>query len=428
MKGNELAIELRLDLLRWQEEVIANKKRFKVICAGRRVGKTRYSMVELLIKALEPKEIDPDSSVMFVAPTNKMAMDLVWDQFLFMARPVIAKANINDQDIRLVNGMKVRIRGSDKPDALRGGKLYHVILDEYQDIKGQTWEYAVEPALTDLCGSATFIGTPKPDAEEFRRIYDLGLTDNPMWQSWHFTTYDNEKISREEIEMKKATKSTAAFEQEYMASWDTTGANLLKMEWFKQGDAPKGSYSTYIAVDPAGYENVTGDDRKKKHLDYFAIGVVRVYDDGRWWVQKVDYGRWDVRESATRVLLAIRSHKPLLVGIEKGPLMRAIMPYLTDLMRKNGVYSHIEAIPHGGVSKVNRITYALAGLMEHGRITFNPDENWDEFKREMLAFPSERAHDDVLEVVAMVAHLAEVSYAKPDDSQEWEPVDLVAGV
>ena len=419
--------ELRLDLLKWQREVLSSNKRFKVICAGRRVGKTRYSMSELLIKALEPTKIDPDTSVMFIAPTNKMAMDLVWDQFIYMAKPVILKANINDQDIRLVNGMKVRIRGSDKPDSLRGGKLYHVILDEYQDQKNQTWEYAVEPALTDLKGTATFIGTPKPDADEFRRIYDLGQSDNESWESWHFTTYDNELISRDELEQKRATKSTASFEQEYMASWDTTGANLLKMEWFRTGPAPSGDYSIYIAIDPAGYENVTGDDRKKKHLDYFAIGVVRVYDNGHWWVQKVDYGRWDVREFATRVLLAIRNHKPLLVGIEKGPLMRAIMPYLTDLMRKNGVYAHIESIPHGGVSKVNRINYALSGLMEHKRITFNPDENWDEFKREMLAFPSEKAHDDVLEVVAMVAHLAEVTYARPDDSQEWEAVDAVSG-
>lgn len=420
--------ELRLDLLEWQEAVLEDKTRFKVICAGRRVGKTRFSLVELLLKALEPKVVDVGTGVMFIAPTNKMAMDLAWDQFICLARPFIAKMNVNDQDIVLKNAMVVKIRGSDKPDSLRGGKLYHVILDEYQDIKTQTWEYAVQPTLTDLQGTATFIGTPKPDAEEFRRIYDLGNSGSDLWRSWHFTTYDNECISRKEIEIAKSIKSTAAFEQEYMASWDTAGANLLKMEWFKTAEHPAGSYSTYIAIDPAGYENVTGYDSKKKHLDYFAISVVRVYDNGHWWVQKVDYGRWDVRESATRVLLAIRSHKPIAVGIEKGPLMRAIMPYLTDLMRKNGIYAHIHDIPHGGVSKANRITYALAGLMEHGRITFNPMENWDEFKREMLAFPSERAHDDVLESVAMIAHLAEVVYFKQSDSDyEYEVLDEIVG-
>ncbi len=420
--------ELRIDLLKWQKAVLGDKARFKIICAGRRVGKTRYSLTELLIKGMEPTQIDADTTVMFVAPTNKMAMDLAWDQFLYMANPVIAKANVNDQDIRLVNGMKVKIRGSDKPDSLRGGKLYHVILDEYQDVKIQTWEYAVEPALADLAGSATFIGTPKPDADEFRRIYDIGIDDGIVWKSWHFTTYDNEMINAAEIDRAKETKSTAAFEQEYMASWDTTGANILRLEWFKTGKELEGEYSTYIAIDPAGYENVTGDDSKKTKLDYFAISVVRVYMDGRWWVQKVDYGRWDVRESATRVLLAIRNHKPMCVGIEKGPLMRALMPYLTDLIRKNGLSAHIEPIPHGGQSKANRITYALQGMLEHGRITFNERENWDEMKREMLAFPSNRAHDDVLESVAMVAYLAETVYFKSESANdEYEVLDDVAG-
>jgi prephenate dehydrogenase len=147
-------------------------------------------------------------------------------------------------------------------------------------------------------------------------------------------------------------------------------------------------------------------------------------------VQKIDYGRWDVREAATRVLLAIRNHRPMCIGIEKGSLMRAIMPYLQDLMRKNGVYAHIEPIATSGKgSKVNRITYALQGLMEHGRVTFNPDEDWGEVKREMMGFPSQRVHDDLIEAISFTAYLSTVSYGRADDSAEdWEPIDLVAGV
>lgn len=421
-----MANELKIDLLRWQKAVMQDKTRFKVICAGRRVGKTRFTLSDTLIKGLECPDVT--AAVMYIAPTYQMARSLAWDQLLYMARPVIESSNVNNGEIKLKNGVKLCIRGSDNPDSLRGVKLYHVTVDEYQNVKPQTWEYIIRPALSDMKGTATFIGTPLPEATEFRRVYDLGLEGDGEWKSWTFTTYDNELIDPKEIEAAKRTLSTAAFEGEYLASWETTGANILRMEWFQTAEAPTGKeYSTYIAIDPAGYENVTGDDRKKKHLDYFAISVVRVYDDGHWWVQKVDYGRWDVRESAVRVLMAIRNHKPICVGVEKGPLMRALMPYLTDLMRKNGVFAHIEEIPHGGQSKANRITYALQGLMEHGRITFNPKENWDEMKREMLAFPSERAHDDVLESVAMVAYLAETVYAKPQEVEEYEVFDEICG-
>ncbi|MEK0076792.1 hypothetical protein, partial [Bordetella pertussis] len=76
-------------------------------------------------------------------------------------------------------------------------------------------------------------------------------------------------------------------------------------------------------VDPAGFEEVA-DPTKKKHLDNTAIAVVIVDDLGKWWVRKVEYGRWDVRETATRILMAIRTHKPMMVGIEKGSLQRAL--------------------------------------------------------------------------------------------------------
>ena len=419
--------ELKIDLLRWQKEVIQDNARFKVICAGRRVGKTRYSLSQTLIKGLECKDVT--TSVMFIAPTNQMARTLAWDALIFMAQPVIANSNVNNGEIRLKNGVKICIRGSDNPDSLRGIKLYHVTLDEVQDIKPQTWEYIIRPALSDMQGTAVFIGTPKPDAEEFRKLYDLGMSGDDEWKSFTYTTYDNELISRKEIESAKNTLSTAAFEGEYMASWDTTGANILRLEWFKTAEAPQGEYSTFIAIDPAGYEGVADHEKKKRHLDYFAIAVVRVYVNGHWWVQKVDYGRWDVREAAVRVLMAIRAHKPMCIGIEKGSLMRAIIPYLTDLMRKNNVFAHIEDIATSGSSKANRITYALQGLLEHGRITFNPQENWDELKREMLAFPSQRAHDDLLDALSMIAHMSITSYNNGEGSyDEYEPLDLISGI
>jgi phage terminase large subunit-like protein len=400
--------------------------RFKVVVAGRRCGKSRFAIVSTLISALKCK--DTDASVVYIAPTISMVKVLAWDALMTMGRPVIASSNINEGRIKLVNGVSIYCRGADSPDTLRGMKMAFAVLDETKDLKDNVFEMIVRPALSDIQGGALIIGTPSPDATQFRQYFDFGKNDESgEWGAWHKTTYDNPLIPRAEIEAAKRTLSTSAFEQEYMASWDTTGANILRLEWFATAEAPRGQYSTYIAVDPAGYENVSGDDQKKKHLDYFAIAVVRVYDDGHWWVQKIDYGRWDVRESAVRVLMAIRNHKPICVGIEKGALMRALMPYLTDLMRKNGLYAHIEEIPHGGQSKANRITYALQGLLEHGRITFNPKENWDELKREMLAFPSTRVHDDVIESLAMCAHLAETVYAKPDDTDTFEVIDEVCG-
>lgn len=418
--------DLNFQLLSWQREVFKDNTRFKVVVAGRRTGKTRFAAMMLIIKALECE--NRDATVLYAAPTFAMAKVLMWDLVQELARPVLSKANINDGEITLINGVKIRIRGADNPDSLRGYKLHYAVLDESKDMRETVWPLVVRPALSDLKGQALIIGTPEPGESQFRDQYELGLTgDDAEWKSWLFPTSCNELIDPKEIESAKRTLSTAQFEQEYNANFDTAGSDLLKMEWLKFDDnEPKvGDY--WITIDLAGFEAVA-DPTKKKHLDFTAIAVTKVTDDGKWWVKKVECGRWDVRETAVRVLMAIRTYKPIMVGIEKGALHRAFAPYLQDLMRKNGIFTHIEVVPIGGASKVSRITMGIQGLLEHGRITFNSRENWDELKREMLAFPSSKAHDDVLDAIALLAHISVTSYMKPDDTvSDYEVLNDICG-
>ncbi len=422
--------ELNLDLIPWQMEVYRSPKRFKVVVAGRRCGKTRLSAVELITKGMQCK--DRLARVMYVAPTQAMAIDLMWDLLMELARPLIVKVNINDGNIFFMNGVTIQIRGADKPDRLRGKKLFYCVLDEMKDMKDSVWEENVSPSLSDMEGGALFIGTPEAGESLFRDYYGLGLDEkNVEWGSWHFTTYDNPYIKRSEIEAAKGRISTFAFKKEYLASFDTVGSEIFKDSWFKYGEEPEeGSY--YIAVDLAGFEQVN-DPNKKKYLDDTAIAVVKVTDDGKWWVKKVEGGRWDVRETATRILMAIRTFRPISVGIESGSLMRALMPYLSDLMRKNNVYAHIEGINTAGSSKKgltlsNRVIYNLQGMFEHGRIVFNKRENMDKLKDQLLMFPSTKAHDDYADALSLISSLVTTSYAKQEESEEWEPIDIVAGL
>lgn len=366
--------------------------------------------------------------MLYTAPTFGMAKTLMWDLLVRLAFPVTKKANVNEGELTLVNGVKIRIRGCDNPDALRGMKVYYAILDEFKDMRAMVWEDIIRPSLSDLKGGALFIGTPDSGDSLFREYYERGVAgDDPEWKSWHLTTYDNELIDPKEIENAKRSMSTMAFNREYMASFETMGEEVFKESWLLYSPDPPKQYDCYIAVDPAGFEEVK-DPNKKKHLDDTAIAVVKVDDTGKWWVQKIELGRWDVRETATRILMAIRTHKPLMVGIEKGSLQRALMPYLVDLQRKNGVYAHIEAIPIGGGSKTNRIVYNIQGLMEHGRITLNSRENWDKLKKQLVSFPNPRVHDDAVDALSLVANLVTTSYQKTDDvGEEAEIIDIVAG-
>jgi hypothetical protein len=108
--------ELRFDFIPWQKQAIQDNSRFKTIVAGRRCGKTRFSVVNTLIKALEcPSK---DAGVMYVAPTQGMARVLCWDLLLELGALVISKSNVNNGEIKLVNGITIYVRGADSPDSI----------------------------------------------------------------------------------------------------------------------------------------------------------------------------------------------------------------------------------------------------------------------------------------------------------------------
>lgn len=417
--------DLNFQLLPWQQEVFNDNTRFKVVAAGRRCGKSRLAATTLIIEALR---CPPGSAVLYVAPTNGQARQIIWNVLLDLGKEVIAGSHVNNQDITMVNGAVIYVRGADRPDTLRGVSLTYAVLDEVADIKPEAWEQVIRASLSDKKGRAMFIGTPK-GRNWFNDLYKLGQhEEDEDWKSWHFTTKDNPLIDPKEIESAKKTLSTFAFKQEYMASFDNAGSDIFKDDWVKYGEEPEyGSY--FVAVDLAGFEEVAKQAaNSKKRLDETAIAIVKVTDDGKWFVKDIQHGRWDIRETAAKILMAMRDYRPLSVGIERGALKNAVLPYLSDLMRKNNVYSHIIDLTHGNRKKADRIIWSLQGRFEHGRIVLNQEGDFDTFLDQLLMFPAQGVHDDLPDALSYIDQLAVTSYFEGDADDDWEPIDVISGV
>ncbi len=370
---------------------------------------------------------------MYVAPTQGQARVIIWQLLMDLGREVISASHVNNSEITLANGAIIYVRGADRPDTLRGVSLSYVVLDEYADMKPIVWEQVIRASLSDRQGRAMFIGTPK-GRNHFYDIYQLGLSDDPEYKSWSFTTADNELIPPEEIEAARRTLSTFAFKSEYLASFDNAGTNVFKEEWIKYGLETAEQGRWYMACDLAGFEAIGSTAQNKKRLDQSAISIVKVTDDGKWFVKKIEYGRWDIRETAVRILKNIREYRPTMIGIERGTTMNAVMPYLSDLMRKNNIYSHIHPVSHQNQAKNDRVIWALQGLFEHGRITLdnenkNVKDSWQaEFLDEYLMFPTKNVHDDLIDSLSYISQLAVTTYAMNDDEQEYEPLDIISGI
>ena len=420
--------DLKISLLPWQQEVWTDSARFKVIAAGRRTGKSRMAAWRLIVSALEADK----GHVWYVAPTQQQARDIMWQQLLELGNPVIANSHVNNMQLTLINGSIISLKGADRPETMRGVALKFVVLDEYADIKPTVFEQILRPALADLKGHCIFIGTPK-GRNHFYDIYKMGQSGKPEtkdWKSWHFTSFDNPLLDKEEIEVAKNTMSTFAYRQEFMASFEAPQSEIFKEDWVvirdKDDEPEYGTY--YMAVDLAGFENVSKQaSNKKKYLDQTSIAIVKVGDDNKWWVDKVDAGRWDIKEVCERILDHVQLYGIQVIGIEKGSLMRALTPYLTEMMLKQGVYPRIEEIRLGNKSKIDRVVGALQGRFEHRQVELCDGDWVREFKDELLNFPTTGVHDDMVDSVSLIAHIANAAVYFEDDFDDYEPLDIISG-
>lgn len=416
-------MNLDIKLLPWQQQVWNDQSRFKVVAAGRRTGKSRLAAWMLIVEALQADR----GNVWYVAPTQGQARDIMWLTLLELGNPVIESSHVNNMQIKLVNGAVISLKGADRPETMRGVSLKFVVLDEYADMKPSVFEQILRPALADLKGKALFIGTPM-GRNHFYELYNYGdKNDDKEYKSWHFTSFDNPLLDPKEIEAAKKSMSSFAFRTEFMASFEAASGGIFKEEWIKiDEDEPKdGRY--FVAVDLAGFENVAAaTTAKKKRLDQSAIAIVKVTAEG-WWVADIEFGRWDIKQTAQKIFDVVRDYEPVCVGIERGALKNAVLPYLSDLMRKYNSYFRIEDLTHGNKKKTDRITWSLQGRLEHGKISFNEGPWNSEIIDELMNFPNAQVHDDLIDALSYIDQIAIAEYTSDYEEDDYTPMDAVSG-
>jgi phage terminase large subunit-like protein len=65
--------------------------------------------------------------------------------------------------------------------------------------------------------------------------------------------------------------------------------------------------------------------------------------------------------------------------------------------------------------------------MEHGRVSFNIEEDWAEFKDQMIMFPTAGVHDDLIDALSYVDQLAVSNYQQDYEDDDYEVLDPIAG-
>ncbi len=205
-------------------------RRFNVLVAHRRFGKTVFCINETLRAAATCQRRDPRFA--YVAPLYRQAKDVAWEYLKRYAKP-IPGTRINESELRvdLANGARIRLYGAENPDSLRGIYFDGVVMDEYAQMSPRAWTEIISPALADRQGWAIFIGTPK-GRNAFCDLYetyrDRMASGNPDTFAVIRRASETGILPEAELARAKADMTPEEYEQEFECSFQ---AALLGAYW-----------------------------------------------------------------------------------------------------------------------------------------------------------------------------------------------------
>ena len=204
-------------------------QRFVLLRAGRKWRKTSLGISWLFEGALGSKLTCP-----YIAPNRVQAKNIAWDDHVsrilneFRAKGVPYKTNETELSVEIAGAGKVQLFGVENKEALRGISNWgRVVCDEYDDWEEDIWPTIVRPNLMVHQAPAIIMGTPKG----FRGLYKL--EQNADFTAFHFTSYDNPDLPREELdrmveEYKKLGEDY--FRQEILAEY-VKPVGVVYREW-----------------------------------------------------------------------------------------------------------------------------------------------------------------------------------------------------
>lgn len=320
---------------------VLENKRFTVIVAHRRFGKTVLALNHMLKQALLlPK---PMGRYAFIAPQLKQAKEATW-AYLKHFTSVIPGRQANESELSIYlpsngDGSKIRIFGADNPDALRGAYYDGVVMDEVAQMKPEVWQEVVRPMLADRRGWALFIGTPK-GINLFSELYYKALKKeaegHPDWAALCFPVDKTNALPARDVEDMRQELSDNAFRQEMLCDFTASDDNIL------------------ISLDEVnqGFDAIVDEEAVCQWPLVVGVDVARFGADstvffrrrGRRAYEPLILHNLSNTDVAQRLIAYIAEYKPALVNIDQGQ-GTGVIDLVQDLTRGHNVV--INEVPFG---------------------------------------------------------------------------------
>ncbi len=218
-----------------QEKIIASRARFKVVRAGRKGGKTSLEVENIVFKAvasvnklsLAKTVFSTGRKVLYIAPTQDQARKIVWEALKKRLHGV-AQTNEQRLEMRVKNEdgeySTIYVGGYENRENYRGmTDVVHITFDELDTLREfyLAWKEIFRPMFLDTGGTADFIGTPKKENPNLRRMEKEFAELQLNCESFHFTSKDNPHLNVNELALieKEYEGDMASYRQEILAEY-----------------------------------------------------------------------------------------------------------------------------------------------------------------------------------------------------------------
>ena len=195
-----------------QQRVLSEARRFNLLRAGRRFGKSTLGRHVLMHEALRFRP------AAWVAPSYKYLLPN-WREVCDTLAPVIVSKSEEEKHLCIAGGGEIDFWSADGGLPGEGRSYGLVVFDECAmmgaDLE-RLWTRSLRPTLADLQGGAWFLSTSKAASSYFNTMFTWGQSDRPDWRSWQLGTAANPFIPAEELESARRDMPAAAFAQEFL--------------------------------------------------------------------------------------------------------------------------------------------------------------------------------------------------------------------
>jgi hypothetical protein len=206
----------------------ARDKRFRMVCTGRRFGKTLCLAAELLDRG----GCDQGGDYAWVAPTYGVAERGIeaFRQFGygFVQESGRAPCRVEFQGRDGFPRTRIWFLSADNPDNMRGFGFQGVVIDEAATIPADVWQYVLRPTISQTLGWAMLVSTPK-GRNWFYDLFTRGQDPTEKdYASFTFPSNASPFFPAQEWEEARKKEAEHSFRQEYMAEFLEDGAGVFK--------------------------------------------------------------------------------------------------------------------------------------------------------------------------------------------------------